>query len=82
MACGAFVLNDYRRDLEKSFTIGKEIVCFKNVRELKTLLDYYLANPTEREIIAKQGQMRCHNEHTYHQRMQEIIEIVESGVHR
>ncbi len=79
MACGAFVLNDYRQDLEKSFTIGEEIVCFKDVKELKTLLDYYLANPTERRAIAKIGQLKCHNEHTYHRRMQEIIKIVESS---
>ena len=58
LACGAFVLVDYNPELEKLFEIGKEIVVYKNVEDLKKLISYYLDHPEEREKIAKAGMER------------------------
>ena len=41
------------------------------------VIEFYLDHDKEREAIAKAGQQRTLSEHTYHNRMQELVEIVE-----
>lgn len=53
-ACRAFLITDYREELAEYFEIEEEIVCYRNINELKVLIDYYLHNPGEREGLQKQ----------------------------
>lgn len=74
--CGAFLLTDYIKDLEGMFTIGEEIVCYKNEKELSDLIKFYLEHSGEREKIAQKGQQRAYQEHTYAHRMKELISFL------
>lgn len=75
-ACGGFQLVDYRSELPELFESGKEIVCYKDIDELRSLIAYYLENPAEREKIAAMGQLRAVRDHTFKNRMREMLSIV------
>ena len=74
-ACRGFLITDFKKELEDSFDIGREIICYRHVDELFQLIDYYLKNPRERQKIADAGFKRVINEHTYYHRMKQLLEI-------
>jgi spore maturation protein CgeB len=74
---GAFLLTDDKKNLGTLFEPGKEVVTYSSPEEAIKLIDYYLDHPEEREAIARAGQQRTLREHTYHQRLQELVEILE-----
>lgn len=74
--CGAFQLVDRRNDINNLFKIGEEIICYKDIKELKELIKYYLDNPQERIRIAQRAQQRAHQEHTYKHRLSRLIVTV------
>jgi spore maturation protein CgeB len=76
LGCKAFLLSDYRRDLGRLFELGKEIAVFSNPSELKELAGYFLDHPKEREEIAEMGYSRALKDHTYKERMRNLIEEV------
>jgi spore maturation protein CgeB len=73
-ACGAFVLSDYRRDLSELFVLDEEIVCYRDKKELRDKVNYFLAHPDERIHIAKRAKKRILEEHTYLRRMEQLVE--------
>lgn len=75
-ACGGFQLVDYRSELPELFEAGKEIVCFKDIDDLKRKIRYYLNNPDEREEIALSGKERVLREHTYEHRMKRMLDLI------
>ncbi len=74
--CGALLLTDHKDNLDELFKVGKEIVAYKNVKELIELIQYYLSQENERKQIAEAGQDKTLNEHSYYNRMEELIEII------
>ena len=73
---GVFLLTDRPYGLERLFSIGKELVCFQDSRELVELAKYYLEHREERVGIAAEGQKRAYKDHTYEQRVREILSCV------
>lgn len=78
-ACGAFTITNESPYLSELYEIDKEIVCYKDERDLKEKINYYLRNPAQREIIAKNGQRRAHRDHIYEKRLGKIISIIGKG---
>lgn len=78
-ACGAFQLVDYKKNLEKHFRIGQEIITFKTNEELIELINHYLRNPEVVKSVLKKGQQRVLNEHTWINRMQHVIDTLRSN---
>jgi spore maturation protein CgeB len=76
MACRAFQLVDTRDDIFMLFTSGTDLVCYSNVEELRKLFNYYLNHPDEIREIAENGYRKVIKEHTYDNRIKEIMEIV------
>lgn len=74
--CGGFLLSEYVGHLEDYYEIDKEIVCFKNIKELIKKIKYYLAHEEEREAIAKAGYERTIKDHTWEKRFNEIFKII------
>lgn len=74
--CGAMLITDYKDNLNELFKIGKEVVCYRNAEELIELIKYYTTHDSERESIAKNGQIKTLTEHTYFNRMKEILSIL------
>jgi len=62
--------------LNELFDIGKEVVAYNNVNELVELIRYYADRDSEREAIARAGQKRTITEHTYYNRMEELLNIL------
>lgn len=73
---GAMQLVDRRAELETLFEVGKEIVVFENLEDLKQKIAYYLDNPAERERTAERAKQRVLREHTYEHRMGEMLECL------
>jgi len=73
---GAFLLTDNAEDLGDFFTIGKEVATFSDIKDLISLVDYYLDNEKEREAIANAGYIKCHTDHTYEKRLKDMINLI------
>lgn len=75
-ASRSFQLTDARRDIDKFFKIGKEIIVYKNETDFKELIDYYIDNNNERNEISQQSYERVLKEHTMQHRLKEMLKIV------
>jgi len=76
-ACGAFLLTDRARYLERMFINKKEIVIYRNINDLRDQVKYYLENVDKRQAIASKGLKRTSKDHTYSNRMKELISFIE-----
>jgi spore maturation protein CgeB len=72
-ATGAFQLVDARLHLGEVFEIGKEIIVFRNVEELRHQINYFLEHPYERKEIAERARKRALAEHTYDERVRQML---------
>jgi len=75
-ACRGFQLVDYRSELPDLFKIDKEIVCFKDLSDLRQKIIYYLDHPEKRDEIALHASERILKDHTYEIRMKEMLEFI------
>ena len=75
-ACGALLLTDRPKEIEKYYDVGREILCYSNGMELKELVDFYKDMPEERYKISKKGYDRTIKDHTYKQRMNLMLSII------
>jgi hypothetical protein len=73
---GTLLITDWKENLHEMFEPGKEVVGYKSPEECFELIQYYLEHNEERETIAHAGQERTLKEHTYYQRVQELVAIV------
>lgn len=75
---GGFEITDDVDCIHKYFKVGEEIVVAENKQDWFDKIDYYIKNSDKRlEIIAK-GKARVAKDHTYHNRVDQIIEIYKS----
>lgn len=75
-ACGAFQLVDERSLLPELFTPGEEVVTFASPAELKEKIAYYQNRPEERRAIAARARARALRDHTYDQRLRQMLQII------
>lgn len=73
---GALLLTDWKENLPEMFIPGREVVAYRTPEECAELIQYYLEHDEERESIARAGQARTLREHTYAQRMRELVDLV------
>ena len=75
VGAGAMMLNEYCPELEELFHVGKEIVTFEfgNIQEVREKLAWYSSHEAERAKIAQAGYERAHREHTFSNRIQQIL---------
>ncbi|RJP18476.1 MAG: hypothetical protein C4527_28940 [Candidatus Omnitrophota bacterium] len=69
MACGGFLLTEYRPFTEELFRIGVELDVFHSHEELREKVIYYLEQEEQRERIARAGQERVMREHRFRHRL-------------
>lgn len=74
--CRSLLLSDRAFGLERFFTSNEELVCYSDETELVKLAAHYLDSPAERTLIAEKGQRRAYRDHTYDQRLEEMMKIV------
>jgi spore maturation protein CgeB len=71
--CESFLLTDYAHGMEKLFRIGEELMIYADENELVKLAKHYLKSEYEREAIGKRSQERVYKEHTYENRVIELL---------
>lgn len=69
---GAFQLVDRRDPLSELFA-ADEVVTFEDVRQLRSLIARYLADPDGRQAIATRARSRALTDHTYVHRMRRVL---------
>jgi hypothetical protein len=74
---GTLLVTDWKENLHEMFEPGREVICYRTPEECVDLVEYYLDHDEEREAIAHAGQERTLRQHTYYQRMQELMAIVQ-----
>ena len=74
--CNAFLITDYRRQMENLFEPGREIVYYSHPDEIPGLVDMYLNAPDKRQRIIDAARKRVLAEHTYDHRMNSLMETM------
>ncbi|MDL2306654.1 glycosyltransferase [Desulfovibrio sp. OttesenSCG-928-C06] len=77
-AAGAFVLTDWREQIENLFEPGKEVICFHSPDEIPELIKHYLKHPKERQKVIQAARKRVLSHHCYENRLQTIIDTMRS----
>jgi spore maturation protein CgeB len=77
LSCGGFQLVDRRSGLEGLFEVNEELIVFDGLDDLRGKISYYLNHPDERNEIIKNGRDRVQRDHTYENRMKEMLEYIE-----
>lgn len=78
---GGFLIHPYVKGLEDYFILeGKEAELqtyyFNDFSALKKLIDFYLVNDNQREILRDRGHYRTKTTNTYTQRMQQMLKVL------
>lgn len=73
---GGMYLTTFNPDLAQHFTIGEEIVCYRNRAELVELIRHYLARPSAAREVAIRGRARCLREHRWLHRFRHLCRIL------
>lgn len=74
---GTMLLTDWKDNLHEMFEPGKEVAAYRNSEECAELINYYLEHEDDRKAIAHAGQERTLRDHTYSNRMWELVDIVQ-----
>lgn len=72
-SAGSFVISEHKKQLDRMFADGKEIVSYETPADLKFKISYYLSHEKEREKIAANGYRAVRLRHTYVHRFQELF---------
>ncbi len=72
---GGFLLTEWAQNIERYYLPGKEIAVFHNPDDLAEQIHYYLDHAAERDAIAQAGYARTCVEHTYEQRLEQVLEF-------
>lgn len=73
---GSMLLTDWKVNLSDIFAPGREVSAYRTAEECAGLIIHYLNLEEERESVARAGQQRTLSQHTYLQRMQELVDVV------
>ena len=78
-ACGAgaFQIVDWRPGLGQLFEIGKEIEIFTDLPDLRAKIKHFLNASDRRAAIASAGHARAARDHTYHVRLNQLLDVVQ-----
>jgi hypothetical protein len=74
---GAFLLTDFKENLHTLFEPNREVAVWHSIEDCVARIGRYSADEAVRAEIAKAGQARTLTTHTFRQRAQQILGIVE-----
>lgn len=79
-ANGVMQISDGGRHLGAFFSVGEEIVGYRDADDLIDKVRYYLAHEDERVAIARRGYRRVMGEHRMRHRFRELATLIANGV--
>lgn len=77
MGCGGFLLSNFQNDYLAHFNPDEDFVYYESYEDLQNKVRYYLAHDDARERIARSGYEKVKAEHTYENRIQTILNMIE-----
>lgn len=75
-AAGACQVVDFKEDLSTLFKPGEEVLAYRDLGELRRLLDYYLAHPDEAHAVGANARRRVLANHTVRHRVDEMLAVL------
>nr|WP_238996755.1 DUF3880 domain-containing protein [Paenibacillus pinistramenti] len=75
--CGSLQLTDVREDLTRYYRPGYDIETFNTAQELQKKIEYYLTHEQERNRIAWRGLWTTRQQHSYVNRINRLLAVVE-----
>ena len=75
MGAGGFVLTNYQAEIPEIFEIGKDLAVYESQEDLLNQIGYYLEHDEERLEIAKRGQEKVKEYHSYAAKLNQILKI-------
>lgn len=76
LGSGGFLLTNYQAEIPYYFTEGEDLVCFDGVEDMREKAAYYLAHEEERRRIAENGYKKVKQHHSYVERLNTMLDIV------
>ena len=76
LACGAFLVVDAQPDVVSLFKDRRELVVFKDIDDLRSIIKYYLQHTKERAKITQAGHEEVLAKHTYVHRVREMFNVI------
>lgn len=76
MSAGGFLLTNFQADFLRHFTPDEDFVYYNDLDDLNDKIQYYLTHDEERCRIAKNGQNKIRQFHSFEQHFQDILEFV------
>lgn len=76
---GGFLLTGKVRGLDRYYRPGQEVAVYDGVDDLVEQIRYFLSHPEQRDRIARAGFERTRAEHTYEQRLSEVLDFTLSA---
>jgi|WetSurMetagenome_2_1015567.scaffolds.fasta_scaffold71104_2 spore maturation protein CgeB len=73
---GSCLLTDWKKNLDDIFDVDNEIVTFKNTQECIEKVKWLVDHPKDCQEIARAGQRRTLEEHTYENRIIQLDQII------
>jgi len=74
-ACGGFEICDYVPALRKYFNEDEVVIASLSPQDWFNKINYYLNHEKERKAIQEKGTTRALENHTYHNRIKQILEL-------
>ena len=79
-AMGCLVLTDNKIGLSTLFKVNKEIVVYKNLKDLVKKINFYLSNRKKLFFIANNGYKRTLQKHTYQNRVKTLDKVIKKNI--
>jgi len=79
---GGFLLTEAHPNLRELFEPGHEVGTYRDDSDCLEAIEHYLGDDAERRTVAAAGQARTLAEHTYRQRMADLVAIVQPRLTR
>ena len=73
---GTLLVTDAKGNLSELFKPVDEVVTYSSEDELVERINHYLDDEAERQRIAQAGQARTLSDHSYEQRMRELVDVL------
>jgi len=74
-ACGGFEICDYVPALRKYFFEDEVVMAALDPKDWFEKIDYYLTHEEERRKIQEKGTIRALKDHTYHNRVKQVVDL-------
>lgn len=80
MGCKTLLITNETENLKINFNIDKHMIIYKTKDELLDKIKYYVANDEERKKIELEGYEHVLSNHTYDNRVKELITIINKHI--